>query len=128
MTFHDSYLKSLAAEYQQEKSNWSESTKVVDYLNQVRMRTIKELRKSQEDTLEYYKSNLDQFKVDDQLTTSEIDEMKSRLFGDKFYFQVLMKPFEEKKYHESWVFNLFTIATDFYISPSDISLLQYTFY
>lgn len=36
---------------------WSESTKVVDYLNQVRMRTIESLRKAQEETLDYYKLN-----------------------------------------------------------------------
>ena len=36
---------------------WPESTKVVDYLNRIRMRTIEELRKAQEETLEYYKQN-----------------------------------------------------------------------
>ena len=129
LRFHQSFLESLAAEYQLEKSNWSESTNVHDYLNQVRMRTIKELRKAQEDTLEYYKENLDQFKVNNQLlSTSEIDEMKSRLFGDKFYFQVLIKPFHDGAYRESWVYNLFTLVTDFYMSPSDITLLQYTFF
>lgn len=127
--FHQSYIESLEDDYQLEESNWSESTNVHDYLNQVRMRTIKELRKAQEDTLEYYKENLDQFKVNNQLlTTSEIEEMKSRLFGDKFYFQVLIKPFHDEKYHESWVYNLFTLVTDFYMSPSDINLLQYTIY
>ena len=129
LRLHQTFIKSLDAEYQLENSNWSESTNVHDYLNQVRTRTIKELRKAQEDTLEYYKENLDQFKVHNQLlSTSEIDEMKSRLFGDKFYFQVLIKPFHDGKYHESWAFSLFTLVTDFYMSPSDISLLQYTIY
>ena len=31
---------------------WTESTKVIDYLNQVRQRTIVELKKAQEDSLE----------------------------------------------------------------------------
>ena len=36
---------------------WPESTKVVDYLNRIRMRTIEELRKAQEETLDFYKLN-----------------------------------------------------------------------
>ena len=97
---------------------WSESTKVIDYLNQVRQKTIDELRKAQEDSLEYLKSkscNLDHIKE-----SKDVEEMRSRLFADKFYFQVLYKP----KYQESWVFNLFTIVADFYLSQSDINLLE----
>ena len=41
---------------------WTEATKVIDYLKQVRMKTIEELRKAQEDTLEYYKLNSWRFK------------------------------------------------------------------
>ena len=99
-------------------NEWSESTKVIDYLNQVRLRTIDELRKAQEDRLEYLKSKscyLDQIKQ-----SKDVEEMKSRFFADKFYFQVFYKP----KYQESWVFSLFTIVTDFYLSPSDISLKE----
>ena len=33
---------------------WPESIKVVDYLNQVRLRTIEELREAQKDSLEYF--------------------------------------------------------------------------
>ena len=97
---------------------WSESTKVIDYLNQVRQRTIDELKKAQEDSLEYLKSKscyLDQIKQ-----SKDVEEMKSRLFADKFYFQVFYKPI----YQESWVFSLFTIVVDFYLSPSDISILE----
>ena len=88
---------------------WSESTKVVDYLKQIRMRTIEKLKKAQEDTLEYYKlSNLKK-QLKDEIN---IDELKSQLFGEKFYFQVLYKPSDE----EISIFNLFTICVDFYVS------------
>ena len=83
---------------------WPESIKVADYLNQVRMQTIEELRKAHEERLEYYKLNSNQNNTDE-------------LFADKFYFQInLTQPL--------WHFNLFTFATDFYISQSDINLLE----
>ena len=96
---------------------WPESTKVVDYLNRIRMRTIEELRKAQEETLDYYKLNSSQFKL------NSMDEIRSELFKDKFHFQVLYKP-EDTEYNEKWVFNLFTFVTDFYISSTDINLLE----
>ena len=101
---------------------WPESTKVVDYLNQIRNRTIEELTKAQKDTLEYYKLNSSQFKsIDNQLIDeNKMDEIRSEIFKDKFYFQVVYKP----DYTYKWVFNIFTFVTDFYMSPDDISLLE----
>ena len=96
---------------------WPESIKVVDYLNRIRMRTIEELRKAQDETLDYYKQNLSQFKL------NSMDEIRSELFKDKFHFQVLYKP-EDSEYTNLWVFNLFTFVTDFYISSTDINLLE----
>ena len=96
---------------------WPESTKVVDYLNRIRMRTIEELRKAQDETLEYYKLNSSQFKL------NSMDEIRSELFKDKFHFQVLYKP-EQTKYSDPWFFNLYTFVTDFYISSTDINLLE----
>ena len=119
--FHDSYRESLSFAYKQEKSYWSESTKVVDFLNQVRMTTIEELRKAQEDCLEYIKLNSSRFSTLSDLTDDKrIDELKSELFGEKFYFQVNFS----KSDQENWIFNLYTFFTDFYMSPSDIDLLQ----
>ena len=96
---------------------WPESTKVVDYLNRIRMRTIEELRKAQNETLEYYKLNSSQFKL------NSMDEIRNELFKDKFHFQVLYKP-EDLEFAEPWIFNLYTFVTDFYMSPSDIDLLK----
>ena len=96
-------------------NTWSESTKVIDYLNQVRQRTIAELRKAQEDSLEHLKSK--SFDLNHIKESKDIEEMKSRLFADKFYFQMLFN-------QNSWVFNLFTIVADFYLSPTDINYLE----
>ena len=101
----------------QKLDSLSESTKVVDYLKQVRMRSIEELRREQENRLEYYKLNSSRFKAllaDDK----SIDELRSELFAEKFYFQVQLKK-------RLWAFNLFTFVTDFYISQVDIESLEY---
>ena len=79
---------------------WSEETKVNDYLNQIRTRTIEELRKAQEEALKIFKSQSDDL--------------------NKFYFQVY---FSQSK-RQQWIFKLFTFVTDFYMSPEDISLLE----
>ena len=108
--FHDSF------ELAQKRDNeWSESTKVVDYLNQERLRTIEQLRKGLEESLEYYKENLSQCDFE------SFDEMKSQLFKDKFYFQV---SYQKPSSIISWIFNLYTIVTDFYLSQTDINLLE----
>ena len=100
---------------------WSESTKVIDYLTQVRQRTISELRKAQEDSLENLKD--DSCDLQQLKESKDVEEMRSRLFADKFYFQVHLKPRKEK-YQESVVFSLFTIEVDFYLSSFDISFIE----
>ena len=100
---------------------WSESTKVVDYLKQVRMRTIEELRKAQEDSLNYIKLNRSQFITIDGTNR---DELISRLFPHKFYFQIHCKLPDD----ETWIFKLYTLVTDFYMSQFEIDLLEYNIY
>ena len=103
------------------KSNyiWTESTNVIDYLNQVRMRTIEELRKAQKDTLEYYKLNSSHLKslINDM---NSVDQLRSHLFADKHFFQVHLTQSNKRLWH----FELFTFVTDFYISPSEINSLE----
>ena len=113
------YLNRISDKYIEYETvdEWPESTKVVEYLNRIRMRTIEELRTAQEETLDYYKLNSSQFKL------NSMDEIRSELFKDKFHFQVLYKP-EQTKYSEPWIFNLYTFVTDFYISSTDINLLE----
>ena len=57
----------------------------------------------------------------------EENEIRSEIFKEKFYFQVLFKS-DELKYAKPWIFNLFTFFTDFYMSSYDIKLLKYFFY
>ena len=100
----------------QNLDSWKESTKVVDYLNQIRFKTIEELKNAQKETIEYYKINSDRFKSE----LTKIDELKSELFADKFYFQINFK--QSKK--RLWPFNLITFATDFFMSQSNIDSLE----
>ena len=100
-------------------NSWSESTKLVDYMNQIRIKTIEELRKAEEETLEYYKLNSERFKSELN-KEKNIEELKSELFAEKFYFQVNFKQSE----NILWPFKLFTFVTDFYMSQSDIDSLE----
>jgi hypothetical protein len=99
--------------------SWPKTTKVVDYLKQIRMTTIEKLRKAQEEALEYYKLNSSQFKSEIN-QEKNIDELRSELFAEKFYFQVSFKQSKQRL----WAFKIFTFFTDFYISPSDIDTLE----
>ena len=94
------------------------SIKVIEYLNQVRKGTIEQLREVQKESLEQLKTNSNQLN-----DLKDVEELKSRLFAEKYYFQVLYKP-REKKYRNIWVFNLYTFIVDFYLSKSDINFLQ----
>ena len=100
---------------------WIESTKVTDYLKQVRMKTIDELRMAQEDALEYYKLNFWCFK-NKLCDENNIDKFRGLLFAESFYFQINFTQ-SDKRY---WSFKTFTFVTDFYMSPSHIDLLELT--
>ena len=96
-----------------------ESTKVIDYLNRVRMKTIEHLKKAQEDILEYYKFNSSRFKIEPNDERS-IEDIRSQLFAEHFQFQIHLVQSKQG----SWPFNVFTFSTDFYVSPSEIDSLQ----
>ena len=95
---------------------WSKSTKVIDYLKQIRMRTIDELKKEQEQTLEKYKLNSERFKSERNGDKST-EELRRELFEEKFYFQIQIK-------QPIWAFKLFTFVIDFYMSQSEIESLE----
>ena len=100
--------------------SWPETTKVTDYLKQIRMRTIEELKKAQEETIEYYKQNSSRFKSELTNENKDLDQLRSELFNDRFYFQVHFK--QSKK--SLWAFNVFTFVTDFYLPRSYIDSLE----
>jgi hypothetical protein len=108
---------------------WPDSMKVIDYLNRIREKTISELRKAQEDTLSNYQLNSSRFKSNGHQLNGEMnmDEMRSQVLNENFYYQVLYKP-DNPKYAEPWIFSLYTFISDFYMSPDDINLLECVFY
>ena len=94
------------------------STKLVDYLNQIRVRTIKELRSAKEESLLNYSG---QFNYSKEINYNEkIEELKSQLFSKKFCFQVRLT----NKDYKPLIFKLITFVTDFYMSPIDINILK----
>ena len=93
--------------------------KVTDYLKDVRMKAIEELRKAQNDTLEYYKLNSSRFKSE-LSNEKNMDELRGELFSKEFFFQINFTQSEKRL----WPFNVFTFVTDFYLSPSDIDSLE----
>ena len=121
--FHLSFCISSLKGNNQNELLLPKSTKVIDYLNQVRERTLNELREAQKDRIEYFNSVSSRFKIPfHQLNEKELDEIKSQMFGERFYFQVSYKP--NKEVVKEWAFKLFTIFTDFYMSPFDINILE----
>ena len=115
MKFLIEFFESYDDDDKEETSDeWSESTKVVEYLKENRMRTIGELRKEQKESVE----NSSRFNFLNSELTKE--EKRSEIFAEKFYFQVGIK----RPDYKSWVFDLFTFVTDFYISQYEIDLLE----
>ena len=99
--------------------SWPETTKVVEYLQHLRLKTIEELKNAQEEAIENYKQNSARFKGE-QINEKSRDQLKSELFADKFYFQVQLKHPENR----CWAFDVFTFVTDFYMSPFYIGALE----
>lgn len=102
-----------------QKNDINEETNVIKYLKEVRMNAIEELRKVQDASLEYYKLNSSSLRG--ELTTvKNIEELRSKLFADKFHFQVRFSQMEKRL----WIFDIFTFITDFYLPQTDIELLE----
>ena len=100
------------------EEEWSESTKVVDYLNQIRIRTVEKLGKERDEAVAYYNLNSSKFKS--FRDENRIEDFRSEFFGEKFYFQVNFKQSEKRL----WVLNVFTFVTDFYMSQYDIDSFE----
>ena len=98
-----------------------ESTKVRDYLNLVRSKSIEEINKVKEENLSRYDLNKDKYKYKrDELTTGIIEDMKRELFKDRYCFQIRIDSLFAKRIFIP--FQLLTIVTDFYIDSDNISL------
>ena len=123
LDYFDSTDSEKDIQYRETVDEWPESMKVIDYLNRIREKIIDELTKAQQDTLSHYKLNSSHFLK----SNDHVNELRSQVFKDLFYFQILYKP-DDSKYAEQWIFNLYTFICDFYMSPSDINLLQYSLF
>lgn len=99
-----------------------ESTKVRDYLNLVRSKSIEEINKVKEENLSRYDLNKDKYKYNrNELTTEIVEDMKRELFKDRYCFQLRI----DRLFFTSvgsLPFQILTIVTDFYIDPDKISL------
>ena len=108
----------------------TEISQAEDYMNNVRQKAIDEIRKVQDENLEYYKANKDKFKVDRKnLTEEKLEEIKSQLFSNRFCFLVEKKPLNmlKNKSNDRYgpLFNLHTVITDFYLRESDIDYIWF---
>ena len=106
-------------------------SQVVEYMNKVRQKAIEEIRKVQDENLEYYKANKDLFKIDrENLTEEKFEELKSQLFATKFCFLLKREPLnmlkDESKDRYAPLFNLHTVITDFYLRQCDIDYLWFS--
>ena len=105
--FKMNYFDSCKSSHENQ-NQWSESTKFVDYLTKIRSRTIEELKNAQEESLEKF--------ILDDIEQEKNVEMKNETSANKFYYQIRIT--------NQWIFNVYTFATDFYMTPSDITLLE----
>ena len=95
---------------------WSQSTKVTEYLNMIRMRTIKELKGAQEKAVKNFQKKIDTAEL---LNHNNRENLKSRLFNDNFYFYVNFT-----SNSNPWLFKLYIFVTNFYMPPTDINILE----
>ena len=93
-------------------------TKVIDYINDVRMRIIDLLKKEQEDLLRYFDANRSLFKYDrNEMSEGQLEELKIQLFANRFHFFV-------KVYLQTPVFNKILIISDIYFNKSEMKEIE----
>lgn len=134
------YIKSKHQKFNINRNEFTvraDITQVEYYLNEVRQKSIDEIRKVQEENLGFYKANKEKFKVDKKnLTEKKLEELKSNLFAKSHCFLVNIKTImtnktiyknKYKTYRNSSLFKLHTLVTDFYLEKSEIEFLRYEF-
>lgn len=109
-----------------------------EYLNMVREKAIEEIRKAQEENLQYYRDNKEEFKVyrENLADDEKIEELRSNLFANRFCFLVYVEKIEstftDENFH-NWqrserylsLFKLHLVITDFFLAQSDIDLIRF---
>ena len=96
------------------------TTRVRDFINLVRSKSIDELKKAEQYNLDNYELKKDLYKYDrNSLTNEKVEEMRENLFKDKFAFVIRS---EESKS----LLKVHTIITDFYLDGKDLEIVKYT--
>ena len=97
------------------------STKLHDYVNQIRSKSIEEIKIVREENLQYYEINKDKFKSNRKdLSAAKVEEMKRELFKDKFCFLLRIDNIFDVKIPIKYI----TIITDFYLDHLDLFKLR----
>lgn len=130
----DSRLDPYSDEYSYNiQLNYEKDSITKDYLNDVRLKAINALKLSQDENLKYYNSNKSIIKTSQtQMNEKEINQLKSKLFANKFCFLLdineykVYKTKSSKKYTTNQsIFKLYTIITDFYLNEKNIEEIKY---
>ena len=97
------------------------TTRFRDYLELVRSKSIEELKKAQQETLDSYEMNKSLYKYDrETLTDEKVEEMRKNLFKDKFCFLLHFGYDNRTKCALKYA----TIITNFYLDENDLDLLK----
>ncbi len=93
-----------------------EKTRTRDYLELVRSKTIVELKKAKQETLDSYEMNKHLYKYNrEDLTDEIVEEMRRNLFKDKFCFV---------QFIDGNLLHKYLIITDFYLDQKDLDFLK----
>jgi hypothetical protein len=85
--------------------------KVRGYVNEARQRAIREIMKAQQHSLDMYELNKLDYNVDRrQMDAAKLEELRSRLFADKFCFVIEIELIDRNKTNRC-LFQLFTVVT-----------------
>jgi hypothetical protein len=95
------------------------STRIRDYLNQVRSKAIEEANLARKANLASYELNKDNQRLNQ---VRSIEEMRRVLFKDKFCFVLQIGYFNTESAIN--LSNIYTISTDFYLDQNKIKLLK----
>ena len=88
------------------------STKLHDYVNQIRLKSIEEIKIVREENLQQYENNKDKFKCNrNDLSPAKVEEMRRELFKEKFCFLLRIDNIFDVKIPIKYI----TIITDFYL-------------
>lgn len=95
------------------------TTRIRDYLELIRSKSIEELKKAEKKALDNYEMNKLLYKYDrDNLTVDRVEEMKRNIFKDKFCFMLQFnKP-------DICLLKNYLIIVDFYINNEDLNFIR----